>query len=102
MHRFAVLFIKAVVNIYIARSFDKIDFGRSLSPVENSYLAVIILDVITHIERDLLNHYFVRVLNSKNLVLRVGLYLRVFSEIAYVIDFPYFINTPPEYFSLLL
>lgn len=102
MYRFAVFFIKAVVNILIARGFDKFDFGRSFSPVEYPYLAVFLFAAVTHVERALVDDYFVPVFYSEKPAVPVGRFVPVFDDDAYVIDFPYFINTPPEYFSLLL
>ena len=45
---------------------------------------------------------FVPVFYSEKPAVPVGRFVPVFDDDAYVIDFPYFINTPPEYFSLLL
>lgn len=90
------------VFCYSVHSFGYPLFNFSLLSLRNELVAVFLFAAVTHVERALVDDYFVPVFYSEKPAVPVGRFVPVFDDDAYVIDFPYFINTPPEYFSLLL
>ena len=102
MRRLAALFVKVIVNILFALRFDDFKFGRALSAIEDANLAVLFFAVVFKVESALVGDDFIPVFNAEKFAVSVGCLVPVFDDDTDVIDFPYFINTPPEYFSLLL
>lgn len=67
MRRLAALFVKVIVNILFALSFDDFKFGRALSAIEDANLAVLFFAVVFKVESALVGDDFIPVFNAESL-----------------------------------